>query len=234
MLKIFVIILLLISTNVIAKGRIKLDTTPQNDSKEDSPWTLNTELDYYHIPNQVNQNTGVTNPTDTYYFAGSLGYTTKFGTTISINTSNAPIAGGGAQNIQSLSGIMLSQNFIINKYFDASIGTQNMTVFFGKMRLYNFDYSLLTFKANENISFHFGGYYASKALTLTSNTLAYTGGVVIKLDKFNIEGDWFADHTNVSGGNINLFYKNYYVGAIIPAHNSGNEFAGVGGYRMSF
>ena len=71
MLKIFVIILLLISTNVIAKGRIKLDTTPQNDSKEDSPWTLNTELDYYHIPNQVNQNTGVTNPTDTYYFAGS-------------------------------------------------------------------------------------------------------------------------------------------------------------------
>lgn len=234
MLKIIVIILLFISSGVLAKGKIKLDTTPQNETTEDSPWSLNTEMDYYHIPNQVNQNTGVTNPTDTYYFVGNLGYTTKFGTTVSINTSNVPIAGGSAQNIQSLSGLMISQNFIINKYFDASLGTQNMTVFYGKMRLYNFDYSLVTFKANENISFHFGGYYASKALSLTSNVLAYTGGLIIKLDNFSIEGDWFADHTNVSGGNLNLFYKKYYIGVIIPAHNSGNEFAGSVGYRVSF
>lgn len=234
LLKTVLLLICLFTETVYGKGRVRIDTTPQNNTTEETPWTLQTELDYYHIPNQVNSVTGNPNPADTYYLVGSLGYTFKTGTTIAINTSNVPIAGGGAQNIESLSGVTLSQVFTINKYFDYSLGTNASTVFFGKMRMYNFDYTLLTYKITDKINIHGGAYYAAKPLSLTSNVVDYLVGFSYWVDKFGVEGDFVDGATNVSGSTLNFFFKNYYVGLLIPNRHSGNEFAGVGGIRVSF
>jgi hypothetical protein len=82
---------------------------------------------------------------------------------------------------------------------------------------------------------HGGSYFVNSYLaSLPVDVIGYTTGFAAKFNpKFSVEADYFDGHNNISGAQINLFYKSYYVGVIIPETGSGNQYAGVAGLRFS-
>ena len=229
---IFVAILILCTINVYAKGQRKLDTTPNMDDEEDT-LTLQGELNYYHIPNQTNPNTGNPNPEDTYYLNGTLDYSFTNGTDIQLATYNCPLAGGGAQNYECDSYVNLSQTFKIIGPWKAIIGSQNGTVFASPSQWHNADYGLFVL-SDKHVNFHAGTYFVDKTLATTTNSVGYTAGFEIDLDDhWTVQSDYYSGHNNLSGAQWNVFYNEYYIGVIVPEHNSGNEFAGVVGFKYN-
>ncbi len=232
--KITLLILLLyfLPFAVLAKGQHRIDTTP--NLLDEGGWTLTVEQDYYHIPNQVSQTTGNALPTDTYYLNATLDYSLPNGLDIQLQTQNCPLAGGGAQNYECDSYINLSQTFDITDDWSAIVGTQNGTVFKGPLAWHNADYALAIYQPIDDINLHGGTYFVDKDLSVTTNTVGYTLGFALGYNKWRVEADYFSGHNNLSGAQVNTFYGPYYLGVIVPEHNSGNEFAGVCGVRWAF
>ena len=215
----------------IAKGQRKIDTTPITDIDK---WVLQTELNYYHIPNQISQNTGNILPTDTYYINATISRQIRTGTVIQVGTYNCPLAGGGAQNYECDTYINLSQNIPIYREWSALIGSQNGTVFKGPLAWHNADYGLLEYNLSSTINIHAGTYFVDKDLSLTTNKIGYTTGISMEYMDWKFEGDYFNGSTNISGANVNIFWKQYYIGVLVPEHNSGNNFSGVTGFKIAF
>ena len=231
-LKAITLILLLASGTVFAKGQRRVDTTP-NSNTEENTWTLQVEDNYYHIPDQINQTTGNPNPTNTNYINATLDYSLTTGTDIQLGTYNCPLSGGGAQNYECDSYINLSQTIKIKDNWSAVIGSQNGTVFASPSQWHNADYALLVL-ANKQVNFHAGPYFVDKTLATTTNTIGYTAGFEIDLNEhWKVQADYFSGHNNLSGGQWNVFYNQYYIGVVVPEHNSGNEFAGVVGIKLN-
>jgi hypothetical protein len=64
--------------------------------------------------------------------------------------------------------------------------------------------------------------------------IGYTAGFVIPIhDDWKMESDYFSGQNTLSGAGINVFWTNYYFGILVPAPKSGNEFAGVLGFKFN-
>ncbi|WP_347986882.1 hypothetical protein [Methylomonas sp. AM2-LC] len=230
-MKIILLLFVLLPVLAYAKGQRKIDTTPNAGEGE---WTFQVEQNYYHNPNQTSP-AGNALPVDTYYINASLDYSFENGSDIQIATYNCPVAGGGAQNYQCDSYINLSQTLDITDDWQALIGSQNGTVFSGPMKWHNADYALAVYQPDDTLNLHAGPYFVDKDLATTTNTVGYTGGLLIKyLESWQLQADYFSGHNNISGANINVFWKQYYVGVGVPEHNSGNEFYGIVGFKAIF
>jgi len=226
----FLIPLLLIPALASGKGNHKLDTTP---ALENDVWTIQIEENYYHTTNAYDTN-GKALPIDTNYINATLGYSFNFGLDAQIATYNCPLSGGGAQNFECDTYINLTQTFYLRDKLNLILGTQNGTVFNAPAQWHNVDFGILSYTPITSFEMHGGSYFVNSYLaTLPVEVIGYTGGFVAKFNpKFSLEADYFDGHNNLSGAQLNFFYKSYYVGVIIPETGSGNQYAGVAGVRF--
>jgi len=227
----FVIALLFTPALAFGKGNHKLDTTPE---LETDVWTLQIEENYYHTTNAFDAN-GKALPIDTNYVNATIGYSFDFGLDTQIATYNCPLSGGGAQNFECDTYINITQTINLRNQLNFIIGTQNGTVFNAPVQWHHLDFGVLSYTPITRIEMHGGSYFVNSYLaSLPVDVIGYTTGFAAKFNpKFSVEADYFDGHNNISGAQINLFYKSYYVGVIIPETGSGNQYAGVAGLRVS-
>lgn len=216
---------------VNAKGSHKLDTTPE---AETGIVTVQIEDNYYHDTNSFDSN-GNLLPVDTDYINATIGYSFDFGLTVQAATYNCPLLGGGAQNFECDSYINIIQHFDLTEQFGINFGSQNGTVFNVFPELHNVDFGLLSYQVTQDIEIHAGSYFVNSYLaTIPVDVIDVTTGFVVKFnEKFSWEMDYFGGHNNLSGAQLNWFYKSYYLGVIIPESGSGNQYAGVVGMRIT-
>ena len=216
---------------VNAKGSHKLDTTPE---AETGIVTVQIEDNYYHDTNSVDSN-GNLLPVDTDYINATIGYSFDFGLTVQAATYNCPLLGGGAQNFECDSYINIIQHFDLTEQFGINFGSQNGTVFNAHAQWHHLDFGVISYIPINGIEMHGGSYFVNSYLaTLPVDVIGYTGGFVAKFNpKLSLEADYFDGHNNISGAQLNFFYKSYYVGVVIPETGSGNQYAGVVGVRFS-
>jgi hypothetical protein len=227
----YLILLLLIPALAFGKGNHKLDTTPELES---NVWTIQIEENYYHTTNAYDSN-GKSLPIDTNYINATIAYSFDFGLDAHIATYNCPLTGGGAQNFECDTYINLTQTIYLRNNINLIIGTQNGTVFDTPAQWHHLDFGVLSYAPIKDIEMHVGSYFVNSNLaTLPVDVIGYTGGFVAKFNpKLILEADYFDGHNNISGAQLNFFYKSYYVGVIIPETGSGNQYAGVVGVRFS-
>ena len=214
---------------VAAKGRSKahpikkLDTTPNN--RDVDVWGFTLESNTYR---------------GTVYLSPVLDFSSKNGWDIQIASYNIPVYGGGAQNYEWDSYINISKTFDINAQFKALLGTQNGTTLFSTQRqFHNVEYALAIYQPISTANIHAGPYWANKALTTTTDVLAYTVGFGVELikNKLAVQGDYFSGSNSVSGAIVNVFYQvrpkvQVYFGVGVPETDSGNEFYGTVGFSL--
>lgn len=227
MKKLLILILLCISINSSAKGQHKIDTTPET---EDNVITIQLEENYYHIPNTQQL------PVNTNYLNASVGYSSNFGLDLQLATYNCPLSGGGAQNYECDSFVNITQTAQLTKSLNLIVGTQNGTTFSQPIRWHNVDFVTFSYTPIKLLESHLGSYFVNKdESAIGINVIGYTIGFVYKIkNKFRVEADYFNGHNNMSGAQINLFYDKLYLGVIVPETNSGNEFAGIIGFKYTF
>ena len=227
----YLIPFLLIPALAFGKGNHKLDTTPELES---DVWTIQIEENYYHTTNAYDSN-GKALPIDTNYINANIGYTFDYGLVAQVATYNCPLSGGGAQNFECDTYINLTQTINLRDNINLIIGTQNGTVFNTPAQWHHLDFGVLSYTPIQGIEMHGGSYFVNSYLaTLPVDVIGYTGGFVAKFNpKLSLEADYFDGHNNLSGAQLNFFYKSYYVGVIIPETGSGNQYAGVVGVRFS-
>lgn len=216
---------------VSAKGSHKLDTTPEVAV---GAVTAQIEDNYYHNTNSFDSN-GNLLPVDTDYINATIGYSFDFGLTVQAATYNCPIFGGGAQNFECDTYINIIQRFNLTEHFGVNIGSQNGTVFGALPQWHHVDFGLLSYQVTNDIEIHSGSYFVNSYLaTIPVDVIDVTTGFVVKFnEKFSWEMDYFGGHNNLSGAQLNWFYKSYYLGVIIPESGSGNQYAGVVGMRIT-
>ena len=217
------------SGDALCRGKKSL-FQPRNASETADTLTFTNEYDFYHIQGAQDVN-GNSIGNNTLYDNLTLDYSMANGWDFQIASLNIPYVGGGAQNYNLDSYFNLSKTFKVYGPLKAIIGSQNGTVFSGKSEWHNADYGMAIYQPSDKINLHVGSYFVDKTLATTTNTVGYTGGFSYHSYGFGVEADYFSGHNNLSGANINLFYGGYYVGIVVPEHNSGNEFAGVIGMR---
>ena len=220
--------MLIASGDALCKGKKNLAPPRVFDDKE--ALTFTTEYNFYHIQGAQDAD-GNHIADNTLYQNMMLEYRTANGWAVQLEGINIPYMGGGAQNYNSDTYFNLSKTFKIYGPWQAIIGTQNGTVFSGKSEWHNADYGMAIYQPSDKLNLHAGPYFVDKTLATTTNTIGYTGGFAYHGEQFGIEADYFSGHNNLSGANINFFYGDYYMGLIVPEHNSGNEFAGAIGMR---
>jgi hypothetical protein len=227
----YLITLLLIPALATGKGNHKLDTTPELES---DVWTVQIEENYYHTTNAYDTN-GKALPIDTNYVNATLGYSFDFGLDAQVATYNCPLSGGSAQNFECDTYINIMQTINLRDQLNLILGTHNGTVFNAPAQWHHVDFGVLSYTPIEGIEMHAGSYFVNSYLaTLPVNVIGYTTGFVAKLTpRFSVEADYFDGHNNLSGAQLNFFYKSYYVGVIIPETGTGNQYAGVAGLRFS-
>ena len=223
--------LLLIPALVSGKGNHKLDTTPE---LETDVWTIQVEENYYHTTNAYDTN-GKALAIDTNYVNATISYSFDFDLDAQIATYNCPLSGGGAQNFECDTYIKLVQTIKLRDKLNLILGTQNGTVFNAPGQWHTVDFGVLSYTPTTGIELHGGSYFVNSYLaSLPVDVIGYTGGFVAKVNPtFSIEADYFDGHNNLSGAQLNVFYKLCYVGVIIPETGSGNQYAGVAGVRFS-
>jgi len=223
--------LLLIPALVSGKGNHKLDTTPE---LETDVWTIQVEENYYHTTNAYDTN-GKALAIDTNYVNATISYSFDFDLDAQIATYNCPLSGGGAQNFECDTYINLVQTIKLRDKLNLILGTQNGTVFNAPGQWHTVDFGVLSYTPTTGIELHGGSYFVNSYLaSLPVDVIGYTGGFVAKVNPtFSIEADYFDGHNNLSGAQLNVFYKLCYVGVIIPETGSGNQYAGVAGVRFS-
>jgi hypothetical protein len=220
-----ILILLLISLNVQAKGGHKM-LRPSSILDDDYKVTLTLESDTYNA---------------TEYLSPSVTLSTKNGWDIGFSSQNVTVWGGGAQNYENDTYFNLSKTFKIANRLYTTFGTQTGYVVSPFLnQVHAFDYWDNTYKPFNWINFHFGTYYANKNLSTTTEQIGYlTGFEVIFIPhvlKFN--SDYFSGHTNVSG-NVStvtwytpIKHFSLFSGVGVPEKNSGNEFYGIVGFNL--
>jgi hypothetical protein len=74
------------------------------------------------------------------------------------------------------------------------------------------------------LKMHGGSYFVNNYLaSLPVDVIGYTAGFIAKFNpKLSVEANYFDGHNNLSGAQLNFFYKIYDVGVIIPETGSGN------------
>ena len=227
----YLIPLLLIPALATGKGNHKLDTTPELES---DVWTVQIEENYYHTTNAYDRNSKAL-PIDTNYVNATIGYSFDFGLDAQVATYNCPLSGGSAQNFECDTYINIMQTINLRDQLNLILGTHNGTVFNAPAQWHHVDFGVLSYTPIEGIEMHAGSYFVNSYLaTLPVNVIGYTTGFVAKLTpRFSVEADYFDGHNNLSGAQLNFFYKSYYVGVIIPETGTGNQYAGVAGLRFS-
>jgi len=227
----YLIPLLLIPALATGKGNHKLDTTPE---LETDVWTVQIEENYYHTTNAYDTN-GKALAIDTNYVNATISYSFDFDLDAQIATYNCPLSGGGAQNFECDTYINLVQTIKLRDKLNLILGTQNGTVFNAPGQWHTVDFGVLSYTPTTGIELHGGSYFVNSYLaSLPVDVIGYTGGFVAKVNPtFSIEADYFDGHNNLSGAQLNVFYKLCYVGVIIPETGSGNQYAGVAGVRFS-
>ncbi len=227
----YLIPLLLIPALAAGKGNHKLDTTPELKT---DVWTLQIEENYYHTTNAYDTY-GKALPIDTNYVNATIGYSFNFGLDAQVATYNCPLSGGSAQNFECDTYINIMQTINLRDQLNLILGTHNGTVFNAPAQWHHVDFGVLSYTPIEGIEMHAGSYFVNSYLaTLPVNVIGYTTGFVAKLTpRFSVEADYFDGHNNLSGAQLNFFYKSYYVGVIIPETGTGNQYAGVAGLRFS-
>ena len=224
--------MLFASGDALCRGKKSL-LQPRNTVEDSDTLSVTNEYDFYHIQGAQDLN-GNHISDSTLYDNLTLDYSMSNGWDFQIASLNIPYVGGGAQNYNMDSYFNLSKTFKIYGPFKAIIGSQNGTVFSGKSEWHNADYGMLIYQPSGKLNLHCGPYFVDKTLATTTNTVGYTGGFSYHVADFGVEADYFSGHNNLSGANINMFYQDYYVGIVVPEHNSSNEFAGVLGIRKDF
>ena len=227
----FLIPVLLIPALASGKGNHKLDTTPE---LETDVWTIQVEENYYHTTNAYDTN-GKALPIDTNYVNATIGYSFDFDLDAQIATYNCPLSGGGAQNFECDTYVNLTQTIQLRDKLNLILGTQNGTVFNAPGQWHNVDFGVLSYTPITGIEMHVGSYFVNSYLaSLPVDVIGYTGGFVAKFNPtLSVEADYFDGHNNLSGAQLNFFYKMCYLGVIIPETGSGNQYAGIAGVRFS-
>ena len=218
------ILALLLSTAANAKDGAKahpvrkIDTTPNHDNSD--VWTFTLESNTY-------AGTDYLNPT--------LDFSAANGWDLQLASYNIPVYGGGAQNYEWDTYINLSKTFDFGEQYKLVLGSQNGTTAFAPQRhWHNIDYGLLAYQPLPWLSVRAGPFWADKALTTTTDVLAYTAGFNLNFSAdFYLQGDYFSGHNNVSGAVVNLCYQAVYAGVGVPETDSGNEFYGVVGFKIN-
>ena len=233
-LPILVLLLSSIPLNCLAKGKakIKLRTNP---NQIENVWTLTNELNYYHVPNQTNQNTLYENIT--------LDYSAINGWDFQLASYNIPLVGGGAQNYQADTYFNISKTFNVSEDFQAVFGAQNGTTIphsNNPRQLHNADYALAVYQPSRQINLHVGPYWVNKALSTTTDYLGYTGGFNIEVldNLLTLQADYFSGNNNLSGAVFNTWIRVHpkvqvYFGVGVPETYSGNEFYGTVGFSVA-
>lgn len=196
----------------------KIDTTPNTDNSD--VWAFTLESNTY---------------ADTVYLNPMLDFSSANGWDVQIASYNIPVYGGGAQNYEWDSYINLSRSFDINDRLKAVIGTQNGTAALGTQhKWHNIDYGVIAYQPLSFLGLRAGPYWADKELSVTTNVVGYTLGFNLNLSReFYIQADYFSGHSNVSGAVVNVWYYLAYAGIGVPETDSGNEFFGTVGFKLS-
>ncbi len=204
---------------------IHVDTTP--DLNDNGEITTTLESNIYQ---------------GTTYLSPSIAISTKNGWDVGISTYNIPVQGGGMQNFEFDTYLILSKTFKLDDKTLWVIGSQNGTTLLANSnrQWHSIEFSILNYQITSFLSIYMGPYYANANLTTTANIVGYTNGFNLKLipNKLNLTGDYFSGRTNASGGVVKLNWNvtptvQLYTGVIVPETNSGNEFAGIFGVSLS-
>ena len=217
------------SGDLFAKGgkaMRRIDVTPPSDTND--VVSLQAEDNYYDInANYINS--------QTHYLNATLEYATKAGYTYQIQVINYPMSGGGAQNYEKDWYFGVSKYTKLNSFFAVNTGSANGTVFGAPaMQWHSSHYINLDYKVTDWFTIYGGGYYANKQLSTTTGVFGYLTGFSIKLlQDYKIEGQYLSGQNNLSGGTLNLWYKNVYLGIGAGEANSGNNWFGTAGFKIN-
>lgn len=136
-----------------------------------------------------------------------------------------------AQNFENDTYLNLSRKFDLGN-LTLEIGDQIGTNLDGLIkRIHDTGFSDLTWNLSGNIFIHGGLYYVNDTLATKHQPVNFQSGIKVKYNKFSLIADYYSGNNNLSGANLNLFYKlteniRPYIGVQVPETNSGNEFAG--------
>ena len=222
-------LLSLIALTTEAKGgkaMHRIDVTPPSDNND--VVSLQAEDNYYDInANYINS--------QTHYINATLELALKSGYSYQFQMLNCPASGGGAQNYECDIYFGVSKYTKLNELFAVNTGSANGTVFQSSaMQWHSSHYVNLDYKPFEWLIVYGGGYYANKQLSTTTGVFGYLTGFSIKvLQDYKIEGQYLSGQNNLSGGTLNFWYKNIYLGIGGGEHNSMNEFFGAAGFKVN-
>lgn len=219
-----IILCLLISSNVLAKGNKKVKVL--NDVTDNAVTSFSYEQNIYN---------------GTVYENITAIHTTASDWNIGVSSMNIPVIGGGAQNYENDTYLIVTKSVeAIEDTLTFTIGSQNGYNLPKPTELHSFEYFDTQVSVDElfdiepDLDIHFGPYYVNKSLATIDQTYGMQCGLEYKLNKFSFQADYFTGHNNLSGATINAFYNHnekisLYGGVLVPETNSGNYYAGVVG-----
>ena len=157
---------------------------------------------------------------------------------IGIQSINIRLSGDQVQNYESDTYFNASKKFDLTEQYAIEIGGMLGTNFNSHVQqLHAAGYTDIGYTINPNLSIAFGSYYVNDVLATKHQPFNVHAGLKYKIDDFVFTGDYFSGNNNLSGANVNVFYKitpniRPYIGVQIPEKNSGNEFAGTIGISV--
>jgi len=221
---------LILFTNAIAqeKGKEKIPKRINVDNVEEDSLGLN-------IINEFNVYRNV------IYLNSIVQYNTKDLWSFGLQLLNIPLRNNGAQNYEYDGYLTLTKSIKLSENDVLSIGTQVGTTLLSQppTQIHNFSFVDNQYEVNDTFNFHIAAFYVNDALATIHQPFGIIAGFEYKVfpKKFHIQGDWYSGNSNVSGSVVNFNYyvlDNFqcYIGINVPAHNSGNEFAGNLGFNL--
>lgn len=228
MKKLMIILLLIISTDVFAKGHHKLGR-PIMSPEDEGVVHFTLESDTYY---------------GTEYFSPLVNYAID-GWEFGLTSQNILITGlSGAQNHENDTYLNVAKTFKIMDHWHSTIGTQNGFVIPGPInsdQWHQFYFEDNDFELLKDwVSVHVGPYYVNQALSTTTSYFGYLTGTQITLipHKLKLNLDYYSGHSNVSGATAQLTLKtskhlSTFIGVGVPEQDSGNEFYGIIGFTVS-
>jgi hypothetical protein len=170
-------------------------------------------------------------------------YLTEDGWDLGVYSFNIPITGAASANGRQYDTyINLTKFFYPTESLIFGVGTQNGTNFSGGGRqLHNFDFAQMTYELGGWAKLTAGTYYVNDSLSQSRQNVGALVGIDIMYEPgvFWTEMDWFSGDNNLSGAVVNNYWQAtqivaLYAGLQVPAAQSGNAFAGIVGFALSF
>ena len=195
-------------------------------TEADGAWAVNTESNIYRAGTFQNL---------TFHYSAHNGWDAG------VSLLNVEIIGGN-KNFQGDTFINLAHTFNLNDVISVTAASQNglALAHVHPRTWFNFNFIDGRFDLMPRLSMHGGVYLANKAITGTSRQVGFLAGAELMLveNQLSLQMDYLSGRHSLSGANVSMAYNltpecQFYLGVLVPAHHSGNEFAGIVGFNLA-